>query len=42
MFNYLHNDIRIYSLSEILEEYIDNENVKLAIAFCNCDCTRIT
>jgi len=34
--------IRMYYLSELLKEYIDNENVKWAIAFRNCDRTRIT
>jgi len=34
--------IRMYYLSELLKEYIDNENVKRAIAFCNCDRSRIT
>jgi len=34
MCNYLHNDISMYSLSELLKEYIDNENVKRAIALC--------
>jgi len=34
MCNYLHNDISMYSLSEILKEYIENENVKWAIALC--------
>jgi len=34
MCNYLHNDISMYSLSELLKEYIDNENVKRVIALC--------
>jgi len=34
MYNYLHNDISMYSLRELLKQYIDNENVKLVIALC--------
>ena len=34
--------IRMYYLSELLKEYIDNENVQRAIAFRNCDHTMIT
>jgi len=35
MCNYLHNDISMYSISELLKEYIDNANVKRAIVLCN-------
>jgi len=33
MCNYLHNDISMYSLSELWKKYIENANVKRAIAF---------